>query len=207
MMHRPPIPPIAAHRPTVGGLVAPFVNVTLADGGVDFRAQHDARTQDCYRNRWCQLCGVPIGHPIVLFGGPRQLETLQFDEPPMHPECAVYASHACPMVAGRQDRYAKRPPLSAGHRGETCATPGCACEGWVQTPGTSDSDLSGRLSHSWFAFYVTGYALGLTPDRSRVAAAVVRPDQVRAVRQISAPGEGRTWRRIPVEWPEEMTNA
>lgn len=194
---RPPIPATCEARPTVGGLVAPYVNVTLADGGVDFRSQHDTKTQESFRNRLCQICAQPLTHPIVFLGGPEQLEKLQFDEPPLHPECAVYTSRACPMVAGRLTHYAARTPLADGYRGAQCFDPSCDCGGWVPTPGTSATTRDGAPAHDWYAVYASDYACAVTRDNpNRVAAAVLTPEQVLAVRHVSTPGVGRLWKRV-----------
>jgi hypothetical protein len=145
------------------------------------------------------VCGHRIDRPFVFFGGPRQVAGLQFDEPPLHPECAVYVSKACPMVAGQLERYATRDPVAAGHRGSTCPDPECDCGGWVSTPGLVPS-AGGDPAHDWYAVYAGGYSLGITADRpDRVHSAIVDPDQVRAVRHVSSPGVGRTWVRSSLE--------
>ena len=203
---RPPIPTTCEHRPTTGGLVIPWVNVQLADGGVDFRAKHTTREQQCWTEVRCQVCATPIQQPpIVLLGGPQQLESLMFDEPPLHPECAAYVTHACPMVNGRQQRFADRVAISDGRRGKACPEPGCDCGGWIPTPGTSRS--AGGPAHPWYAVYVTGYSLGVTRDQPNlVAVGVVHPTQIRAVRHVSTPGEGRTWTRTTLEQVRALTN-
>jgi len=117
---RPPIPATLEHRPTVGGLVAPWVNVALADGGVDFRTTHHSKWQRCWVEGLCQTCGEPLTRrPVVLLGGPNQIQPGgYFAERPLHPECAAYATRACPMVAGRRTHYAEHEPLAAGARGQ-----------------------------------------------------------------------------------------
>ncbi|WP_292974996.1 hypothetical protein [Mycobacterium sp.] len=196
---RPPIPATCEQRPTIGGVVIPWVNVQLADGGVDFRSQHESRAQTCWTQGICQMCATPIGHPIVLLGGPEQVAKLQFDEPPLHPECAVYATLACPMVAGRLERFADRELVSAGQRGAACTVPGCDCGGWVPTPGLEPA-TGGRPAHPWYAVYVSGYSLGVTANHTdRVHAGVVERAQVLAVRHVSTPGLGRIWKRTPLD--------
>lgn len=196
---RPPIPTTCESRPTVAGVVIPWANVQLADGGVDFRAQHESKVQRCWIEGRCQVCGKQIPEPIVLFGGPRQVARLQFDEPPLHPECAVYVSKACPMVAGRLERYADRDVLTEGSRGKVCVDPGCDCGGWVPTPGLIPA-AGGDPAHDWYAVYVSGYSLGVTEDRpDRVHAGVVERGQVLAIRHVSAPGTGRIWQRTTLE--------
>lgn len=178
----------------------PWANVQLADGGVDFRSQHETKVQRCWRECLCQLCGIRVDRPpIVLFGGPRQVAALQFDEPPLHPECAVYASQACPMIAGRIDRYADRDAVSSGHRGTVCPDPECGCDGWVPTPGLTPAK-GGDPAHDWYAVYVNGYSLGVMEERpDRVHVGVVAPEQVLAVRHVSSPGAGRIWKRTSLE--------
>ena len=70
----PPIPRTCELRPTQAGYVVPWANVTLGDGGVDFRAAHQTRWRACWEHRLCQVCGQPLMSPCVLFGGPAQLE-------------------------------------------------------------------------------------------------------------------------------------
>lgn len=196
---RPPIPATCEHRPTVAGVVIPWGNVQLADGGADFRSQHESRIQRCWLEGLCQICGTTLGRPIVLFGGPRQVTNLQFDEPPMHPECAVYASQACPMVAGRIDRYATREAVSNTARGKTCSEPGCDCGGWVPTPGL-DVSGGGDPAHKWFAVYVSDLTLAVNADRlDRIHSCLVDPAQILAIRHISTPGIGRTWKRTTLD--------
>lgn len=205
---RPAIPATCAARPTLGGLVIPWVNVQLADGGVDFRSQHESRAQRCWIEGLCQLCGKRIdGPPFVLLGGPRQVAGLKFDEPPLHPECAVYATQACPMVAGRIDRYADRETIANGHRGEECPDPECNCGGWVPTPGLKPAP-GGAPAHDWYAVYVSGYSLGITTDRpDRVHSGIPAPGQVIFIRHVSSPGTGRIWKRISLELIAERDSA
>lgn len=191
------IPATCAARPTTGaGFVVPWANVQLADGGVDFRSQHDAKVQRCWRESRCQLCGKQVVPPIVLFGGPNQLAALEFDEPPLHPECAVYAAKVCPMVAGRMGHYRTGDTVTHGRRGAVCATPGCDCGGWVPTPRLNVAE-GGDPAHDWYAVYVSGYALGVNADQTEhIKRGVVHPARVLFVRQVSTPGSGLTWRRV-----------
>jgi hypothetical protein len=158
---RPAIPVALAHRPTVGGLVAPWVNVTLADGGVDFRVAHHSKWVTAWIRRICQTCGQPLTQPVVFFGGPNQLETY-FTEPPLHPWCARYAEQACPMVAGRMATYADRPELAHGKRGRRCPDPGCDCGGWTPHPGGTPH--YGEPAHEWWAVWADDWALAKSPD-------------------------------------------
>lgn len=207
---RPPIPVSCAHRPIVGGLVAPFVNMRLADGGVDFRSPHTAAYEKCWRQGLCQTCGNRLGIRAVVFGGPNQLRRRHFDEPPLCPPCAVYASRACPMVAGRQERYASHPRISEGKRGERCAKPGCECGG-VFPSDPSQPDHGGDPAHAWYACYIRPGAWQLTGsnvptycsdggcskphDRLLINGAFLQVPPLKVV-LVSAPGEGRIWRTL-----------
>lgn len=196
-MTRPPVPVICAHRPTVGGLVKPWVNVELADGGVDFRSRHTTRLVVCFRRGLCQVCGRPLNddtHGCLFLGGPDQLRTLVFDEAPLHRQCAVYTSHACPMVAGRMDHVPSGPLLSEGARGKACSKPGCDCGGWVQQDGDRPTPTE---PHRWYAVTVSGYTVAFDP-RGELIGGLVSPDQVEGVRVVSEPGAGRCWERLPL---------
>ncbi len=196
-----------ANRPTVGGLVAPYVNVMLADGGVDFRTPHQGTYARCWRNHLCQTCGGHLGAVSILFGGPRQLYHHRFDEPPLCQPCAVYASQACPMVAGRMPAYADRTRLAEGPRGQECPD-GCGCGGF--TDADPDSyDASGDPAHPWYAAFVrTGrwhltanqvttrcYDKGCEHTRTLINGCRLTADPIRVV-LVSSPGEGRVWRRL-----------
>lgn len=179
-----PIPAALLHRPTVGGLVKPWVNVELADGGVDFRATHNARWQRCWREEICQVCAEPLTQrPLVFLGGPNQLENY-FSEPPLHPWCMRYASRACPMVAGRMSHYPARARLSEGKRGDRCSKPGCDCEGWVPHPGQDAVDHGGEPAHEWYAVWADSFALAMSPE-GRLLGGV--PQDIRRTRLVSRP--------------------
>ncbi|TDD31661.1 hypothetical protein E1287_25715 [Actinomadura sp. KC06] len=207
----PPIPASCAHRPTTGGLVIPVVNIRLADGGVDFRSPHNPTYARCWTHRLCQTCGNGLGRPAVLLAGPNQLADNFFDEPPLCSPCAVYASKACPMVAGRQPFYADRARVSEGRRGKTCSDPSCECAGVVPTDLNATAS-GGDPAHAWYALYVAprGYTVTVQdvespcPDqRCRHASHtrrvvnggfLTRPPL--KVVLASEPGAGRVWQRL-----------
>lgn len=205
---RPPIPVALAHRPTMGGVVVPWVNVRLGDGGVDFRRAHRRRWEAAWKNSLCQMCGRPLRHPTCLVGGPGELDEWLFDEPPLHPECMLYASKACPMLAGRQPFYRTGPTLSEGHRGATCYLPGCECAGWKPSSRADSDSRAGKPAHLWYALYVADYATAVWPDGNRPGLMKVtggRPqgDPLR-VRLISVPGDGRVWQTSNMQQLKEM---
>lgn len=175
---RPAIPVRLADRPTVGGLVAPWVNVVLADGGVDFRQTYGKHWRQAWTSGRCQTCGQPHGPLLVFLGGPNQIaDGGYFDEPPLHPECAAYAIKACPMVAGRMTHYRGTPAPTEGARGKTCPLPGCDCGGYLATdqvlhddgshtirPAPDRSTAAGEPAHPWYAVYARSYRLAVTPE-------------------------------------------
>lgn len=207
---RPPIPASCAHRPTIGGLVAPVINLRLADGGVDFRSPRQATYARCWTRRLCQTCGNPLGRPAVLFGGPNQLTSGHFDEPPLCPPCALYASRACPMVAGRQPFYADRARVSEGRRGKTCTDPACDCGGYLPSD-LNAGDAGGDPAHAWYTLFVDLDGLVVTvsdvespcPDtacrhastRRIVSGSILTRPPLKVV-LVSSPGAGRVWRRL-----------
>lgn len=195
----PPIPRTLINRPTTpDGLVIPWINVQLADGGADFRSQHNTRFAQAWIGKLCQSCGQKLTAPVVCLCGPNQLEQLLFDEPPTHPECALYAVSACPMVGGRQDRYRDTPSLSEGKRGRRCPEPGCDCGGLVQTAGSS---AGGDPAHPWYAVYLRSYGLACSADGNRLFGGYADPDWVIRVVQVSTPGQGAHLPPTPVrDW-------
>lgn len=213
---RPPIPASLMHRPVHGGLAVPFVNVRLADGGADFRTAHRSRAEACWRQCLCQSCGRPAWPHAVLVCGPRQLLSGRFDEPPACPPCALYASRACPMVAGRMPSYADRPRVSEGHRGERCAEPGCDCAGWVNIDPEHTSDASGQPAHPWYAAWFRPHAWTLTGHQVTVRCSDRGCEHERLmidgaqadgpplkVLLISEPGRGRIWQPLSADQAQE----
>lgn len=180
-----PIPAALAERPTVGGLACPWVNVTLADGGCDFRTTHQAKWMQCWQQGLCQTCGEPLATPQAFLGGPNQAAPGgYFTEPPLHPWCAAYATRACPMVAGRMSHYAARQALADSKRGAKCPDPGCDCAGWVPHDPENSSSHGGEPAHPWFAVWADGWSLAVTPE-GRLLGGI--PSGVRRTRQVSHP--------------------
>ncbi len=214
-MSPPPIPATCAGRPTVGGYVAPYINQQLAGGGVDFRAQHQTRLERVLQDSLCQVCAGPLAAApglAVLFGGPDELRTRKFDEPPLCVPCSGYTSQACPMIAGRMPRYADRARVSEGPRGHTCPDGACQCDGITPTD-PSATDRAGRDAHPWYALFVraTQGAWHLTGSvvptycsdrrcdrphpRQVLNGLLLVADPVKVV-LVSEPGAGRVWRRL-----------
>lgn len=191
----PPIPATCEHRPTAGGYVLPWLNVQLADGGVDFRRQHTTRLAQCLYNGWCQLCARPMRSPMVLFGTQRVFEHLFFNEPALHPECGLYALRACPMLRGDRTEYARGPSVAQGPRGKVCFKPGCECGGWVNHGDPQRTDYAAK---PWFMVWARDYAMSVD-EQGGPTGAVLTPGQVLKIMLVSQPGVGRCWERIPKE--------
>jgi len=206
---RPPIPATLAERPVKGGLAYPWVNVELADGGADYRSTHYARYEQAWTRCLCQSCGQPTGDRAVLVCGPRQILTRRFDEPPVCPPCALYASRACPMVGGRTEVYPARPRVVAGHRGTKCADPSCNCQGWIDTDPEHSADQGGQPALPWYAcwirpgdYTVTAHKiiskcsdLGCEHERTIVNGAILNVAPLKII-LIAEPGAGRIWRKL-----------
>src|ERR1700733_4288683 len=205
---RPPIPVTCIERPLTGGLGCPYVNVQLADGGVVFRTAHHARYERCWTDGLCQTCGSQLAGLAVLFGGPNQLRDRKFTEPPLCGPCALYASHACPMVAGRMNAYADRQTVAEGTRGRTCPDPGCDCGGYV----AADPDAKGSPgdpAHPWYALWVRPGMYKVTAnravvrcsdrgcehDRLLVNGALLVGEPLKGF-LVSDPSAGRIWKRL-----------
>jgi hypothetical protein len=214
---RPPIPMTCAARPTVGGLTVPYVNVRLADGGVDFRARHQAKYAKCWQDSLCQVCGHAITERAVLLAGPSQLAERHADEPPLCVPCALYTTRACPMVAGRQERFADRGRVSEGNRGKACAEPGCDCGGWTHVDPSEDEPLAGKPAHAWYAVYVRPGSWQVTAsvvrsqcsdrgcwhERPVINGGLLAGDPLKVV-LVSSPGEGRVWRTLTADEVAEL---
>jgi len=217
---RPPIPVTCAARPTVGGLVIPAVNVRLADGGVDFRARHQAKYAKCWTDNLCQVCGHGIAERAVVFASPSQLAGRRADEPPLCVPCALYSAKACPMIAGRQERFADRGRVSEGARGKACAEPGCGCGGWTHTGPSEGEPLAGRPAHAWYAVYARPGAWQATAgivrsqcsdrgcwhERPVINGGLLAGEPLKVV-LVSSPGEGRVWRTLSAAEVAELIPA
>lgn len=209
---RPPIPASLADRPVRGGLAQPWVNTELADGGTDFRSTHYARFESAWQDCRCQSCGN-LARPIaVLVCGPRQILTRRYDEPPVCPPCALYASRACPMVNGRTEVYPDRPKVIHGKRGEKCPEPGCGCGGWRDADPEHSADMGGQSALPWYAcwidpdsYTVTAHVitsrcsdLGCEHERLIVNGAILNAPPLK-IFLISEPGAGRIWRKLSAD--------
>jgi hypothetical protein len=163
----PGVPIRLESRPRQGGLVVPWVSVPLADGTYDFGNMHNTRASLCFTQTRCQIDGEKIQpQPIVFFVSEPNLDDMTTTEPPVHPECAAYSRHACPMVAGRMRRYRSSPSRSHGPAGGKCPEPGCDCGGWIPTPGQSETN-DGKPAERWFMVWCRDFAITVPDEETR----------------------------------------
>lgn len=146
--------------------MVPWVSVPLADGTHDLGNMHNATANRCFLRRLCQVCGDPLGKPMVLLLSTTGLTDMHSTEPALHPECAAYSQVACPMVAGRMDRYRSSPSRSEGKAGQTCPDPGCDCGGWVSHGAARNA---GRTAEPWHAVWCDDYTVTV-PDEDTARA-------------------------------------
>jgi hypothetical protein len=137
----PAIPMWLAHLPTVGGLVVPWITSRDARGRHQFGTVDHERMNLCLRQRLCGVCGRELDDRLVLLMRLSDLTSQCTNEPALHPQCAAYASGACPMVAGRLDRY--RTTVEQDHEGAESAI------------------RSGAPAEPWFAVWLRGYEVVL----------------------------------------------
>lgn len=168
----PPVPAYLAHRPTLAGLVVPYITAQSADGRFLFGAIDPRRLIDCLTGYRCQVCGRRLERPVVLLMRQRDLTRQCVSEPACHPVCAAYTAKACPMVAGRMDHYRATPV----HLGEELA----------HAPDTAVR--LGKPAEVWYAVWLDGYHTIIDPINGLPAAsfAGTRP---RRVRRITPTGE------------------
>lgn len=182
-MH-PPIPLRLADRPTVGGLVIPWISVQHADGSAHLGAVHGSRVDTCLNGRCCQTCGEHLGARVVLFARPADFARGYVAEPALHPECAAYSAKACPMVAGTMTHYRKNAPKVAGR---PCDKPGCGCAGWVDTDG--QDARAGADAEPWFAVWIrlADYRTAVDQDGRLIGIALrdVTPLKVRPLNPLA----------------------
>lgn len=114
-MNTPEVPRRMKDLPYFKGLPIPFVQWIGPDGVPDFRANDIAKVHLVIENRLCGLCGKPLkldGRVFAFIGGPKCETARMFVDPPMHKECARFATKACPFLASTDYKYAEHPSRS-----------------------------------------------------------------------------------------------
>lgn len=158
MTNAPPIPQRLDGRPTLGGLVVPYVSVS--DGRQHLLGQvHRSRALTCIRDHLCQVDGEPLGGRRVVFATATGVAEQYSGEAALHPECAAYSAMACPMLHGAMATFRGAAP--ALDRIE-CFEPGCNCGGWKPAAGTKSH--AGAPAEPWFAVWLDTYHLATTSE-------------------------------------------
>lgn len=162
------VPVTLRHRPTVAGLVVPWITIQLPDGRYRFGAIDADRLRAALRDRLCQICGEPMSRPFVFAMRDVDLRRLIAPEPAMHPECARYTATACPMLAGTMTRYRAQAP------------------GALPSAGDPHNARPGHPAQRWRLVWTTGYRHIIDPQTGTPAAQILF-EQLRHVRQITPP--------------------
>jgi hypothetical protein len=103
-------------RPQWRGLPIPYIALIDAQGQPDFRVTDENKRASVIRNRWCQLCGEPLGKWMFFVGGPEAAKANQYFEPAAHLDCLIYAMQVCPFIVGRIE-HADVNKIAAKHEG------------------------------------------------------------------------------------------
>lgn len=167
----PPVPVQLAHRPTLAGLVVPYITPRAIDGRWLFGVIDQQRLRQCLTRRWCQICGQPLDQPFVLLLRDTDLVRQRISEPACHPVCAAYTIRGCPMVSGRLDRYRSTPVRLDQHM-------------------VSASDTPARLgapAEAWYAVWLDHYQVVIDAVNGLPAAsfAGIRPRRVRRANRVT----------------------
>jgi hypothetical protein len=102
-----PMPPRIAVLPRdVRGYPITFVTL-VTDSGPDFTTLDGRKISEVVKLDLCGLCGGPRGAYMAFVGGPKSIEGHQFFDPPMHRDCALYATQVCPFIVIPTARYSK----------------------------------------------------------------------------------------------------
>ena len=166
-----PIPVRLARRPTVGGLVVPFITPRTDDGRYLFGGVDPLRQRRCLTGRLCSVCGRPLseqpGDRLILLMRLSDLPQRTTSEPALDPVCAAYTQAACPMVAGQLTHY-RATPMRLG--------PGMA-------PAADQAARLGAPAESWFAVWLTHYEVVVDPRNGQPAASYtgIRPRRIRPI--------------------------
>jgi len=111
------IPEFLSHLRVYFGYPVPYIQKWF-DDKPDFRIINPERVIECVVEKLCGVCGRPLGEYCCFIGGPTSEQNHLFSDPPLHEECAEFASSVCPFVSGRDDGYFERAAESNAVRPE-----------------------------------------------------------------------------------------
>lgn len=158
----PPIPLPLIDRPTIGGLVVPWLTGRAPDGRYRFGTIDANKHALAIKGRHCQTCGHLLGDKIVFAMRDSDIKRFISPEPGMHPVCAHYSANACPMLAGRMEHYRT-----------TSATAGLAELGVISF-GDPGNLRAGSPSQPWNLVWASGYQPIIDPATGQPAAQLLR---------------------------------
>jgi len=100
-------------RPYYKGLPIPYTTLIDNDDTPNFQAVDQARIFECLAQQLCGVCGQSLRTDdeerwLAFIGGEECAKTLEFIDPPMHPECAYYAAETCPYLKNEDGKYSNK---------------------------------------------------------------------------------------------------
>ncbi|MFF3228874.1 hypothetical protein ACFYV7_39200 [Nocardia suismassiliense] len=188
---RLPIPDRLTDAPRSGGMVVPYVTLSHRDRTRPvWGKMHAPATRRVWRHKLCQICGQPLTDWVVVYLRPVDYRRALALEPGMHPECAYYSASACPVLAGRIDRYHPDPDRHLALCGDRL----CGCRIW-QRVTDEPTELTGQPAEAWYEAWlplsnytiVTDHGNDTTPPTTGVDLRHVRLRRLRRIRD-AAPG-------------------
>jgi hypothetical protein len=149
---RPPMLARLAGAPTAQGLVVPHITLAHRDRSRPvWRKLDPAILLETLRYRLCQICGQRLHDRVVLYLRPSDYLRGIAVEPGVHPECGYYSRRACPMLAGRVDRYNPTPH----DRFTRCHDPACGCARWtVADRDPREAPREGQPAETWYEAWI-----------------------------------------------------
>lgn len=175
-MTAPTIPEWLAHRPSVGGLVVPWITPRASDGRYLFGVVEKTLVEKALRQRRCGVCGRHLDDRMVLMMRLSDLAHKRTAEPALDPVCAHYTTSVCPMINGSLATYRSTPiRLDRDELAEA------ASQEAVDTAARQ-----GAPAEPWFAVWLRDYHLSDIGGNLAASYAGTRPLRIRAV----------TWRSL-----------
>ncbi|RDI45308.1 hypothetical protein [Nocardia mexicana] len=185
---RPPILARLHDAPSAQGLTIPFVTLCHRGGRMPvWGALDPADLQLVLSFSLCQVCGHPFGDRVVVLLRPADWLRGIGPEPGLHPECAHYATAACPVLAARVSHYRSR---ATAARLTRCDDPQCQCAVWKPPVTGSDEDKrAGQPIEAWYAVWIDRdhYRIARHPgdeDTPPMAGVLLRDVPLLAIRKV-----------------------
>lgn len=86
------------------GFPIPFVVLIDDEGTPHFKVNNDVKVKQCFDEKLCHVCGLPLQNDMWLIGG--QLSAFHpkgaFNDSPVHKVCGLFALRTCPYMAYSQ---------------------------------------------------------------------------------------------------------